>query len=123
MLYILIKAAELIVIVGVCRIGSHHKDVSWQSSLRILAFPVCLMCVSFYLFSIMIKEPQYAARLLNCIMLLMVIDIFSIYLLEYLEKQQYNAALYASLKQNLQAINANIDSWKEAYMEQRHVYA
>lgn len=100
LLYILIKAAELIVIVGVCRIGSHHKDVSWRSSLRILAFPVCLMCVSFYLFSIMIKEPQYAARLLNCIMLLMVIDIFSIYLLEYLEKQQYNAALYASLKQN-----------------------
>ena len=119
LLYILIKAAELIVIVGVCRIGSHHKDVSWRSSLRILAFPVCLMCVSFYLFSIMIKEPQYAARLLNCIMLLMVIDIFSIYLLEYLEKQQYNAALYASLKQNLQAINTNIDSWKEAYMEQR----
>ena len=78
LLYILIKAAELIVIVGVCRIGSHHKDVSWRSSLRILAFPVCLMCVSFYLFSIMIKEPQYAARLLNCIMLLMVIDIFSI---------------------------------------------
>ena len=41
LLYILIKAAELIVIVGVCRIGSHHKTFHWQSSLRILAFPVC----------------------------------------------------------------------------------
>ena len=119
LLYTLIKVAELIIVVAVCRTCCRHRDASWQSNLRILAFPVCVLCVSFYLFSILVEEPQYATKLLGCIMLLLAIDIFSIYLLEHLEEQQYNAALYTSLKQNLQVINANIDSWKEAYMEQR----
>lgn len=119
LLYILIKVAELIIVVVACRIFCQHKDTSWQSNLRVLAFPVCLLCVSIYLFSISMEEPKYAAKLLICIVLLLTTDIFSIYLLEYLENQQYNADLYSSLKQNLQMINSNIASWKAAYLEQR----
>ena len=90
LLYILIKVAELIIVVVACRIFCQHKDTSWQSNLRVLAFPVCLLCVSIYLFSISMEEPKYAAKLLICIVLLLTTDIFSIYLLEYLENQQYN---------------------------------
>ena len=118
-LYTLIKAAELLIVVAVCRSCCRHRDASWQSNLRILAFPVCVLCVSVYLLSIVLEEPRYAAKLLGCIMLLLAVDILSIYLLEYLEERQYDAAFHTALKQNLQMINANIDSWKEAYMEQR----
>ena len=118
-LYTLIKAAELLIVVAVCRGCCRHRDASWQSNLRILAFPVCVLCVSVYLLSIVLEEPRYAAKLLGCIMLLLAVDILSIYLLEYLEERQYDAAFHTALKQNLQMINANIDSWKEAYMEQR----
>ena len=119
LLYTLIKAVELMIAVAVCHSCCRHRDASRQSVLRILAFPVCVLCISVYLFFIMMEEPQYAAKLLSCMMLLLVADILSVYLLEHLEEQQYNADLYASLKQNLQMINANIDSWREAYMEQR----
>lgn len=119
LLYTLIKVAELIIIVAVCRIYCRGRDTSWNSNLRLLAFPVCVLCISFYLFFIMMEDSQYATKLLSCIILLLATDIFSIYLLDYLEEQQYNADLYASLRQNLQVINANLDSWKEAYMEQR----
>lgn len=115
-LYTLIKAAELLIVVAVCRSCCRHRD---ESNLRILAFPVCVLCVSVYLLSIVLEEPRYAAKLLGCIMLLLAVDILSIYLLEYLEERQYDAAFHTALKQNLQMINANIDSWKEAYMEQR----
>ena len=118
-LYTLIKAAELLIVVAVCRSCCRHRDASWQSNLRILAFPVCVLCVSVYLLSIVLEEPRYAAKLLGCIMLLLAVDILSIYLLEYLEERQYDAAFHTALRQNLQMINANIDSWKEAYMEQR----
>ena len=75
MLYTLIKAVELMIVVAVCHSCCRHRDASWQSVLRILAFPVCVLCISVYLFFIMMEEPQYAAELLSCMMLLLAADI------------------------------------------------
>lgn len=117
--YLVIKTAELVLIVVFCHIFRRRQDISWQSSMRMLAFPVCILGVVFYLASIAVESPLYAARLLNCILFLLIADIGSIYLLGYLEELQSRAEFDRSFRQNLQMVHQNVDSWKDAYLEQR----
>ena len=119
LLYLVIKTAELVLIAAFCRLFRRRRDISWQSTLRMLAFPVCILWVVFYLFFIAIEAPLYAAKLLNCIPLLLAADIGSLYLLGYLEDLQARADFDRSLRQNLQMVQQNMDSWKDAFLEQR----
>ena len=119
LLYLVIKTAELVIIAAFCRLFPRRQDISWQSSLRMLAFPVCILWVAFYLFFIAMETPQHAAKLLNCILLLLAADIGSLYLLGYLEELQARADFDRSFRQNLQMVQQNVDSWKDAYLEQR----
>lgn len=119
LLYLVIKTAELVMIAAFCRLFPRRRDISWQSTLRMLAFPVYILWVVFYLFFIAIEAPLYAAKLLNCILLLLAADIGSLYLLGYLEKLQARADFDRSFRQNLQMVQQNMDSWKDAYLEQR----
>lgn len=119
LLYLVIKTAELVIIAAFCRLFPRRQDISWQSSLRMLAFPVCILWVVFYLFFIAIEAPLYAAKLLNCILLLLAADIGSLYLLGYLEELRARADFDRSFRQNLQMVQQNVDSWKDAYLEQR----
>lgn len=119
LLYLVIKTAELVMIAAFCRLFRRRRDISWQSSLRMLAFPVCILWVAFYLVFIAIEAPLYAAKLLNCILLLLAADIGSLYLLGYLEELQARADFDRTFRQNLQMVQQNVDSWKDAFLEQR----
>lgn len=119
LLYLVIKAAELVMIAAFCRLFRRRRDLSWQSSLQMLVFPVCILWVVFYLFFIAIEAPLYAAKLLNCILLLLAADIGSFYLLGYLEELRARADFDRTFRQNLQMVQQNVDSWKDAYLEQR----
>lgn len=116
------KIAELFGIVIIFTWVKRHlarEHTSFQDWFRILTFPLLTLIVSIYLFRIYIISPDIAYELTVCNVIILVLDIASIFVMNYLETQQKAVRDNIILRQNMKAALDNVEAWKKAYDGQR----
>ena len=116
------KLFELLVTALVCAAAKQKTNPArsgWTSWLRLLFFPVTTLVIALLLANILPKAPEVAGELLGCSIVLLVVDIMSIVLVYYLERQQEAVLENTVLRQNLKLESEHIRSMQEAYARQR----
>lgn len=91
----------------------------WQAWLRTLLFPAMSTFISFSLFSISYVAPAAAPQLLLCAVILVLVNGMTIFLLQYLERQQKELQNYAVLSHAIKCERDNVTAWMNAYTNQR----
>ena len=116
------KIAELFGIVIIFTWVKRHfaqEYTSFQDWLRALSSPLLTLVVSIYLFRIYMISPDIAYELTVCNAIILALDITSIFVLNYLEKQQEAVRDNIILRQNMKTELDNVEAWKKAYDGQR----
>lgn len=117
-----VKSFELLGLVVLCTLVKHHAQIwsmSWQDWLRILFFPVSSLLISCELVLMYNKSPNLAAQLALCACILLFADVMSVFLLDHLENQQIAIRDNAILQQDLKTERESINTWVDAYREER----
>ncbi len=117
-----VKTFELLGLVVLCTLVKHHAQIwsmSWQDWLRILFFPVSSLLISCELVLMYNKSPNLAAQLAFCACILLFADVMSVFLLDHLENQQIAIRDNAILQQDLKTERESINTWVDAYKEER----
>lgn len=91
----------------------------WQAWLRTLLLPAMSTFISFSLFSIYSAAPAAAPQLLLCAIILVLVNGMTIFLLQYLERQQKELQNYAVLSHAIKCERDNVSAWMNAYANQR----
>ena len=91
----------------------------WQAWLRTLLLPAMSTFISFSLFSIYSAAPAAAPQLLLCAVILVLVNGMTIFLLQYLERQQKELQNYAVLSHAIKCERDNVSAWMNAYDNQR----
>lgn len=123
--YLLCFIAKGIELFGIVIVRVSAKDrlqvqaMAWSDWVRTLFFPFATLLVSLELLAIFNTSPELANKLLICEGILLSADIMSVFLLDYIEKQQIAVRNNALLKQNLKKEHASIASWISAYRDER----
>lgn len=116
------KIFELLGLVVLCTLVKHHAQIwsmSWQDWLRILFFPVSSLFISCELVVMYYRSPFLATQLALCACILLLADVMSVFLLDYLENQQIAIRDNTILQQDLKIERENINTWVDAYKEER----
>ena len=87
--------------------------------LRVLIFPVSTMLVSFFLLRIYYLSPDLSYELAICNGIILSLDVTSIFVLNYLEKQQEALRDNIILRRNMKLELDNIEALRLAYEGQR----
>ena len=123
--YFLCYTAKMLELMGAVLICTTAKRIShripWDLSnwLRLLFIPASTLFVALFLSRLLLRAPEMASDLLGCSIILLVADLLSIVLMNYLEKQQALALENTVLHQNLKYESEHIRSIQEAYALQR----
>lgn len=117
-----IKMFELagIVMLRLCLRG--HADsqaATWREWIRTLMFPIASIILSVILIKIYVIAESTAIMVLCGSVVLVIIDIFAILFLNYLEQQQRKIHDYSILRHDLKMEQDNIAAWMNAYDNQR----
>lgn len=91
----------------------------WQAWLRTLLLPAMSTFISFSLFSIYSAAPAAAPQLLLCAVILVLVNGTTIFLLQYLERQQKELQNFAVLSHAIKCERDNVNAWMNAYANQR----
>ncbi len=95
------------------------QKAPWSDWLRVLFFPVATLAIALFLTNMILKFPELAGELLGCVIILLVVDLMSVFLINYLERQQNAILENAMLRQNLKIESEHILSLQESYANQR----
>lgn len=112
------KTIELFVIVIIRTwLRKHFADeysglLDW---LKVLFFPLSILLVSVYLVRIYYLVPEISHELVICNAILLVLDVISILVLSYLERQQAAVKDNIILRQNMKTQLDNVEAWQKAY--------
>lgn len=87
--------------------------------LKVLFFPLSILLVSVYLVRIYYLAPEISRELVICNAILLVLDVISILVLSYLERQQAAVKDNIILRQNMKTQLDNVEAWQKAYDGQR----
>lgn len=124
--YVLCMAAKSIEILGIVflriRIRKHVNKLSplhLLSNISILILPLTSVVISLYFAKVCISIPTFTREFLICSIIILFVNIISIFLLEYIDKQNKALKNNEILRQNLKSGLENIEAWKEAYSGQR----
>lgn len=96
-----------------------QRHAAWADWLRAIFLPVASLVISIYLLKMFNLSPELDKEILTCALIVLAIDVMSIFLLNYLEKQQDVFQDNIILKQSMKAEIDNIAAWKDAYAGQR----
>ena len=116
------KTAELLIVLLIsiwAKQHFHKQWSSWVNWIRTLFLPASSLVVSIFLPRMYSISPELGQELLLCSAVLLLGDIASIFLLNYLEDQQVAIQDNAILRQNMKTQLDNIEAWREAYAGQR----
>ena len=116
------KLLELLGVVLICTVSKQRSNParsSFTSWLRLLFFPTATLSIALFLTRIILKTPEVSGELLGCSIILLIVDLMSIMLTSYLEKQQAAVLENTVLHQNLKLESEHIRSIQEAYARQR----
>lgn len=116
------KIAELFGIVVIHNWTKHHylrNTVNILDWLRVLYLPLATLLLSVFLLKIFYDYPSVAHELLVCNAILLVLDIISVFVLNYIERQQETVRDAVILRQSMKTELESVEAWKKAYEQQR----
>ena len=87
--------------------------------LRLGFFPLASLGIGVVLFRIMLSDPALSGGLSICIVVLLLVDLLSVYLLDKLDKTQAAARENAVLRQNLKLEAEHFEALQDSYEQQR----
>lgn len=96
-----------------------HDSASVSDWLRVLIFPLTTMVMSIMLLRVFYLYPLAAHELLICNAVLLILNVTSIFILNYLEQQRKNAKDQLILHRSMKAALESVETWKRAYEQQR----
>ena len=96
-----------------------HNAASVSDWLRVLIFPLTTMVMSLMLIRIFYLYPLAAHELLMCNAILLVLDVTSIFILNYFEQQRKKEKDQLILRRSMKAALESVETWKNAYEQQR----
>lgn len=117
-----IKVAELLGIVILSTwlkrnfIQSYTPFLSW---IKVSTLPVGALLISIFLLKIYYHMPDMSAELALCSAIILFVDLVSVFLLNYLEKQQEIVRDNIILRQSMKTELDNVEAWRKAYDGQR----
>ncbi|MEG0638436.1 MAG: GHKL domain-containing protein [Clostridia bacterium] len=117
-----VKTIELLGIVCISLWLRQHfkgRSITWSSCLMALFLPITSLMISVCLLNMYTSAPEIAGEILTCTVLVLVMDVLSIFLLAFLEDQQSSIRDNEMLQQNIKAELDHVDAWKQAYAGQR----
>lgn len=97
----------------------HNQYYGSGNWIRVSFIPLIVLIFGAYLLYEVEKRPEMAEIVVPCLVFLLVLDIMSILLLNYMESQQRAIVENIVLKQNLKIESEHIESLKELYSNQR----
>lgn len=117
-----IKTAELLGIVIIHTWIKRHftqTHITFLDWMRVMAFPVGTLLVSVLLLQMYYLAPEMSLELAICSAIILLVDIVSIFLLNFLEEQQKAVRDNVILRQNMKTELDNVEAWRKAYDGQR----
>lgn len=87
--------------------------------LKVLVFPLAILLVSVFLLRIYYLAPEISHELVVCNAILLGLDVVSILVLSYLERQQEAVKDNIILRQSMKNQLDNVEAWRNAYDGQR----
>lgn len=96
-----------------------HQNTQWGDWLRIAFIPFTIALIALFLSFALTAAPQFSELFFLCTLLLLILDVASVFLLNYLEKQRVELMDKAILEQNLKLEAEHIKAMEEAYAVQR----
>lgn len=97
----------------------HHKTTTSFEWLLVLFFPIASVVITWILIHALSLAPELASTLLPCVMLLLLTDFLSVFILDRLERAQQASTESAILRQSLKLQRENIAALTESYARQR----
>jgi hypothetical protein len=97
----------------------HHKTTTSVEWLLVLFFPIASVVITWMLIHALSLAPALAPTLLPCVMLLLLTDFLSVFILDRLERAQQASTESAVLRQSLKLQRENIAAMTESYARQR----
>lgn len=122
MICFLTKTVELLGIVIIrtwVRRRFANAYLSLLDWIKVLFFPLSILLVSVYLLRIYYLAPEISHELVVCNAILLGLDVVSILVLSYLERQQAAIKDNIILRQNMKTQLDNVEAWQKAYDGQR----
>lgn len=117
-----IKVVELLGIVILSTWMKRHFIQAYTpllSWIKVMAFPVGALLISVFLLKIYYCAPEMSAELALCSAIILFVDLVSVFLLNYLEKQQESIRDNIILRQQMKVELDNVEAWRKAYDGQR----
>lgn len=90
-----------------------------QDWLRVLVFPLMSTIIVITLTQISSVAPEAAPQIMFCSLILLLADMLTIVLLNFLDRQQKALRDYSILQHSLKLEHDNVEAWKNAYSSQR----
>ncbi len=98
---------------------SYFSHTTWRHWLKILPLPLASTFISVFLWRLYWYIPSAAKEILSCTIALLVMNLFAIAVLNYLDHQQQLFQDNLVLQKNIQYQNEAVDAWADAYKDQR----
>lgn len=117
-----IKTVELFFIIALQFILRHRfpgRAASVSDWIRALAFPASSFVISMLLLHSVIAAPEATKELLVCVIIVLLTDVMSFFVLNYMDRQSEAVRDNAILRHNIKLELDNITAWREAYSGQR----
>ena len=121
---ILVKLAELLGVIILYVWIKHHFNntyVGAGSWIRTLIYPVASMIVGVYMIKIVTDFPNTSVDVFVCMVIILFTDLMSIFLANYLERQQIDVHNSVILRASVKSELENVHTWQEAYSQQRKI--
>lgn len=93
--------------------------ITFSEWLRVMIFPIATLIISIYLLRIYMDYPVLSWELTVCNAVLLLVDIVSVFLLNYLEQHRKAVNDNIILRQSMKTQLDNVESWRIAYEGQR----
>lgn len=119
---ILVKLTELLGVIALYIWIRHHFNAVYtgaSSWIRTLVYPIASMIVGIYLIKVVTDFPDSSVDVFICMAVVLFTDLMSIFLVNYLERQQIDIRNSIILKSSVKSELENVHTWQEAYAQQR----
>lgn len=116
------KTVELFIIIAINALLKRRiyaRAIAASSWMRTLAFPAASLIISLLLLSAIVAAPAAMHQLLLCVILVLLADVMSFFVLNQLEKHHETIRDNAVLRHSIKLELDNIAAWKSAYSGQR----
>lgn len=119
---ILVKLAELLGVIILYVWTKRHFSIAYTGAgswLRTLTYPIASTIVGVYMIKVVTDFPDSSVDVFICMVVVLFTDLMSIFLANYLERQQIDVHNSIILRASVKSELENVHTWQDAYSQQR----